>query len=290
MKRVTEDELIAYQMGELGMLDRARVRRALEKDAELAAEAEEIAATLRAFAADAAPVVSDAVVERSWERVRGGLLVLEPVKAAASGKRWFWAGTSVGAAAMAVVVVMFALHSMRVVTSPATPDGVTKNASVATASAKQWGQSLLDELHSVGLKRNARQQVNQRPGPLTTAPVDAVAEDPALAAHLDTAERVLTEVSHVDGPLPDETREQVHRLLLQNAVYRTSAEQHGDLATARVMDDLGRVLISLDAEPQQAVSRGKAADSDAFRLQMSIGGVLLDLRILHHNDAPRSTQ
>ena len=123
---------------------------------------------------------------------------------------------------------------------------------------------------------------NNRPGPLTTEPVDVVADDPALAAHLDTAERLLTEVSHTDGPLQPETREQVRRLMLSNAVYHRTAEQHGDLATAAVIDDLGRVLISLDAEP--------AHDPDALRVHMNLGGVLLDLRILHHNDSPKAGQ
>ncbi len=150
---------------------------------------------------------------------------------------------------------------------------------------------MIDELHMHKPKLPPGQQLNQRPGPLTTAPVDAVADDPALATHLDTAERVLTEVSHTDGPLSTETRDQVHRLLLNNAVYHHSAEQRGDMATAAVIDDLGRVLISLDAEPQDVEVKRGARPADAFRLQMNIGGVLLDLRILHHNDAaatPRS--
>ena len=200
-----------------------------------------------------------------------------------------------GAAAMAVVVLMLALRPVPVarpgegsaVAGLGVPvaGGVTKDAGFV-ATTKTWSASLLDELH-----RHKREQVNQRPGPLTTAPVDAVAEDPALAAHLDSAERVLTEVSHVDGPLPQETRAQVHSLLLENAVYRQSAELRGDMATAVVIDDLGRVLISLDAEPQAAAggAKGQAAaqEADAFRLQLNIGGVLLDLRILHHNDAPK---
>jgi hypothetical protein len=39
------------------------------------------------------------------------------------------------------------------------------------------------------------------------------------------------------------------------------------------------VLISLDAEPQES-----ARDADAVRLQVGIGSVLFDLRILHHNE------
>jgi len=109
--------------------------------------------------------------------------------------------------------------------------------------------------------------------------VDAIADDPAMAAHLDSAERVLTEVSHEDGPLPVEERVQVHHLLLRNAVYQRTAQERGDFAAASVMDDLGRVLISLDAEPQES-----AHDADAVRLQVRMGSVLFDLRILHHNE------
>jgi len=99
---------------------------------------------------------------------------------------------------------------------------------------------------------------------------------------------VLTEVSHTDGPLDPETREQVHGLLLSNALYHAKAEQHGDLAAASVIDDLGRVLTALDAEPEHVQRKPEAKDSDAFRLEMSVGGVLLDLRILHDN--PHSGQ
>jgi hypothetical protein len=111
-----------------------------------------------------------------------------------------------------------------------------------------------------------------------------------LALHLDAAERVLTEVSHTDGPLRPETREQVDRLLLENAMYYQSAEQHGDMETAAVIDDLGRVLTSLDAEPLDAERKHQGSDPDAFRLQMDLGGVLLDLRILHHSDSPSGAQ
>jgi hypothetical protein len=117
-------------------------------------------------------------------------------------------------------------------------------------------------------------RLNNRPGPLTTEP----SEDAGLTMHLDSAERLLTQVSHQDGPLPVETRSEVHHLLLQNAVYQQRAQERGDLATASVMDDLGRVLVSLDAAPPET-----ASSADDFRLQMNVGGVLFDLRILHHN-------
>jgi hypothetical protein len=280
MKTIREEDLIAYHLGELSRWQRMQVRRRLESDPELAAESEEIAATLRAFCCDPAPVVSEAMQERSWQRVRGSLGVLDAPQKSRRG--WVWAT----AASSAVAIVLLAM----VVTgpwSPAGPPPPVKNASNETTSPQNWSEKLLTELHRQ--KANAV-PYNNRPGPLTTAPVDAVAEDPALATHLDTAERVLTEVSHTDGPLHAETRDQVHRLLLENAVYHQSAEQHGDLATAAVIDDLGRVLTSLDAEPAGAGLKEHASNPDAFRLQVNLGGVLLDLRILHHNDSTHGGQ
>jgi len=276
MKKVTEDELIAYQMGELGRWRRWQVKRALETDAALAAEAEEIAATLRAFSADAAPALDAAVMERAWGRVRPSLSVLAPVSRGVSVRRVWAVGLGSALAGAVVVVGMLSLAVRRV---PVGGEGVANAVNGAggpTGSLTARAGALLTELQR---KTGTGRPYNNRPGPLTTVP-DAVADDPTLAAHLDTAERVLTEVSHTEGSLPLETQEQVHRLLLQNAVYHQSAESDGDMATAAVIDDLGRVLTSLDAEPQQS-----ASNDDSFRLQMSVGGVLLDLRILHHDSA-----
>ena len=274
MKTVGEEDLIAYHLGELSRWKAMRLRRRLERDPVLAAESEEIAATLRVFCCDPAPAVPDAMVERSWQRVRGSLGVLEAPPR--SKGVWAWSTVAAGAAAVILLAVVTDVPG-----SHGGPPPV-KTASNQVAAVKTWSQRLVDELHR---HKTAAAPYNNHPGPLTTAPVDAVAEDPALATHLDTAERVLTEVSHTDGPLAEDTREQVHRLLLENAVYHQSAAKHGDMATAAVIDDLGRVLISLDAEPTVHETHG-AQTPDAFRLQMDLGGVLLDLRILHHNDKP----
>jgi hypothetical protein len=273
MKPTNDEELIAYHLGELSRWRRMQMRRRLERDEELAAQSEEIAATLRAFCCDPAPVVSEAAVERSWQRVRGSLGVLETPR---RSRIWVWSTASASIVAVLLLAVVAETHS-GLVGRPLPPKTTTASDS---GSPKGWSQKLLAELNR---NKPGVQPYNNRPGPLTTAPVDAVAEDPALATHLDTAERVLTEVSHTDGPLQPETREQVHRLLLENAVYHQSAEQRGDRATAAVIDDLGRVLISLDAEPLSEEQKERERDPDAFRLQMNLGGVLLDLRILHHN-------
>jgi hypothetical protein len=110
-------------------------------------------------------------------------------------------------------------------------------------------------------------------GPLTTEPTN-----PAVANHLDAAERLLTEVNNSSGTLDDTTRQQAHSLLLQNAIYVRSARESGDLAQAAVLENFGRVLTTLDNEPPTSHSAWR------LRLEMNTSGLLLDIRILRQND------
>ncbi len=111
------------------------------------------------------------------------------------------------------------------------------------------------------------------PGPLTPHPVN-----PAVAAHLDSAERFLTEVSHTSEPLDLATRRQADALLLQNAVYVRTARNSGDLADAAVLEKLGRVLTSVDHDPEPAEPGWHV------RFEINSNGLLLDLRILRQNE------
>jgi hypothetical protein len=125
---------------------------------------------------------------------------------------------------------------------------------------------------SYTMKRQPNLAINGH-GPLTTEP-----RDPAIADHLDSAERLLTEVNNTQGPLDEITREQAHHLLLKNAVYVHSARESGDVAQAAVLENLGRVLTTLDNEPETLHSTWR------LRLEMNTSGLLLDIRILRQND------
>ncbi|MBB5065351.1 hypothetical protein [Granulicella mallensis] len=269
-----ETQLIAYHLNELSPLRARAVRRALERDPELAAESEAIAATLRAFKSHGPlPVVDEDLLERSWQSLRPSLAVLTPAKRSRS-LRWAFAA---GAGCAAMIAMVLVLWMSRSPVSRVPTAGVTAPASSPSTTASNAAvPEVIAELHQ---HHAEPRRYNNRPGPLTTEPADAIAGDSGMAAHLDSAERLLTEVSHEEGPLPLEARSQVHHLLLQNAVYQRTAQERGDFAAANVMDDLGRVLISLDAEPQAS-----ARDADAVRLQVKMGSVLFDLRILHHNE------
>jgi hypothetical protein len=129
-----------------------------------------------------------------------------------------------------------------------------------------------------GLRLHRTREVNRNfavngHGPLTTQPVD-----PAIANHLEAAERLLTEVNNSPGELDDATREQAHNLLLKNAVYVRNARDNGDLAQAAVLENFGRVLTTLDNEPSSPHSTLR------LRVEMNTSGLLLDIRILRQND------
>ncbi|MBS1814320.1 MAG: hypothetical protein JSS87_05555 [Acidobacteria bacterium] len=124
-------------------------------------------------------------------------------------------------------------------------------------------------------RHNARMQnahyAFDRPGPLTTVPVDE-------RNHLDAAERLLTEVNHTHGDLDDATLDAAHQLALSNAIYVQQAQQRGDMAEAATLEHLGRVLTDIGHQPKEN------AQTWRLRLEMNTDGLLLDIRILQQND------
>ncbi len=183
--------------------------------------------------------VPQANLDHAWQRLRGNLTTLPPQARRRFGLRWRWMWPLMGTVLGALLLVAFV--------------GV--------------------HLHR-GAERRRATLAFHKPGPLTEQPVD-----PAIANHLDSAERLLTEVNHASGPLDDSTRNQAHDLLLKNAVYVHKAHDQGDFAEASVLENLGRVLTTLDHEPL-ASDRGWH-----IRFEMNTDGLLLDIRILRQNDA-----
>lgn len=258
MKHYTEDDLIAYQMGE--SVEARAIRAHLEECSACAATAESIAETLRVFSAEPVPMRLPEEMDLSWQRLRGNLAVLDvPQK-----KRWFavWAWPAAGICTAALVVMVVLGLRVRKTDVP------TDDAPVAQQRA-----SISDALKSLVSRHSQAHPINGH-GPLTDAPND----DPQIAAHLDSAERLLTAVNHEDGPLDDATRAQAHNLLLKNAVYTQNAREHGDLSEAAVLDNLGRVLTSLDHASATPKSTWE------LRVEMNTDGLLLDLRVLRQND------
>lgn len=241
MTHFSEEDLIAYQLHESS--DEAAIQRHVERCAECAALSESIAETLRVFSSDPVP---QADLDRNWQRLRGNLSVLTPESRSFFPRFALWAGAGLAAVAL-LLVVFVGIH-------------ITRDRDHIAA--------LLPALDRVSHHNTA---INGH-GPLSTEPID-----PSVANHLDAAERLLTEVNHTSGPLDPATREQAHDLLLSNALYVRTARDHGDLAQAAVLDDLGRVLTTLDNEPSSPHSTLQ------LRLEMNTSGLLLDIRILRQN-------
>jgi hypothetical protein len=233
--------------------ERDAIRWHLEECASCEAMSDSIAETLRVFSAEPVPEVD---LEQNWQRVRGHLTVFETKPQFDWLKTgWLKAGWMWGAAGMAVAAVL-----------------------------------VIALLQGVKMRHVFAPRPNYAlngHGPLTTQPVE-----PAVAGHLDAAERLLTEVNHASGPLDDTTRSQAHALLLKNAVYVSDAHTQGDVAEAAVLENLGRVLTTIDNEPE-VVRRARsvkfneeadAAEGVGFRLEMNTSGLLLEIRILRQND------
>jgi predicted anti-sigma-YlaC factor YlaD len=242
MTHFSEEDLIAYQLHESS--DEAAIERHLEACFDCAALSDSIAETLRVFSSEPVPQPD---LDRNWQRLRGNLSVLAPPP----GRRFFprfalWSGAGLAAAAL-LIVVFVGIHLTR---------------------DRDHIAALLPAIHRVTHPNTA---INGH-GPLTTEPVD-----PTVANHLDAAERLLTEVNHTSGSLDPATRAQAHDLLLSNALYVRTARTHGDLAQAAVLDDLGRVLTTLDNESSSPHSTLQ------LRLEMNTSGLLLDIRILRQN-------
>ncbi len=242
----SEEDLIAYQLHESP--DAPAIEQHLEACSDCAAMSDSIAETLRVFSSEPVPQPN---LDRNWQRLRGNLSALAPDPRPRLFTRRLprfavWSGA--GLAAAVLLVAFLGIHLTR---------------------DREHIADLLPAIHRV---THPSASING-PGPLTTDPAD-----PAVANHLDAAERLLTEVNHTSGSLDPATRAQAHHLLLSNAVYVRTARDHEDLAQAAVLDDLGRVLLTLDNDSSSPHSTLQ------LRLEMNTSGLLLDLRILRQNN------
>ncbi len=237
MKHFSEEELIAYQLHESS--NEAAISPGIWRDAAECAElSESIAETLRVFSADPAPQPD---LERNWQRLRGNLsvLTLRNVAVAFELLRRHWAWPAVGLATAALVLLTV----------------------IRSADSIAHRRDKTQLLPSMAMDHSRRNQQDRM--------------DPAIANHLDAAERLSDRGQQLPGTLDDTTREQAHTIFCSRTQSTFSnARDSGDLAEAAVLENFGRVLTTLDNEPPTPHSTWR------LRLEMNTSGLLLDIRIL----------
>jgi len=119
-----------------------------------------------------------------------------------------------------------------------------------------------------------------RPEPEIARSPEAVRERilaAALSDHLESSERVLLEVSHLDstgGLAP--SRPRAEELLAANRLYRATAERQGQEALAGVLDDLERVLLDVARSPDRLSND----DMSRLRARVEDQELLFKVRVL----------
>lgn len=99
----------------------------------------------------------------------------------------------------------------------------------------------------------------------------------STTVQLTDAERFLTALNHLSGPLDPDTRAQAHALLLHNALYVRNARARGQFGEAIVFENLGRVLTSVEAAPPTSHAILQ------FQKDWNIAGLLLEMRLLQQD-------
>ena len=107
---------------------------------------------------------------------------------------------------------------------------------------------------------------------------DQRARTAAIADHLERSERVLLDLSNLEGSPVDVSSQQTWAadLIDANRLYRDAAAQAGDAAIAGVLDDLERTLLDIAHAPAKLTP----AELDDVRTRLEGAALLFKVRIL----------
>jgi hypothetical protein len=215
-QHLTEEQLVAHHYADDSARERAAAERHLAGCAECAGRLAGLRAFLGAVTAPEAPERSESYGSDVWNRVRAHL----PEKP--ERRPWFggallpqrWA---IGGAVVALIVAAFLFG--RFVQPPAQPGPTTAQ------------------------PQPAPNQVRER--------VLLV----ALGDHLERTQMVLIELANAPtqgGPMDISAEQQrAEDLVDSNRLYRQTAQQVGDAATARLLEELERTLLDIAHSPSQ---------------------------------------
>jgi len=109
----------------------------------------------------------------------------------------------------------------------------------------------------------------------------------AIIDHLERSERVLLDLSNVDGPDLDVSVEQAWAadLVDTNRLMRDAAVQAGETTTASVLDDLERSLLDIVHAP----SKLTPSELDEVRARLDAAALLFKVRVLSNELRERET-
>lgn len=111
----------------------------------------------------------------------------------------------------------------------------------------------------------------------------------AVGDHLERSQTALVELVNVaNGPRVDISSEQARArdLVVENRLYRQTAEETGDAAVAAVLDDLERVLVEVANSPSDLPK----ADFEKVRQRIDAQGIIFKVHVLGQRVRDRETR
>lgn len=104
----------------------------------------------------------------------------------------------------------------------------------------------------------------------------------AVADYLERSQSVLMELANADSSRPldiSRDQERAHDLILENRLYRQTAENDGQAGIANLLDDLERVLLDIEHSPPMIPPEGLKA----LRRKLGDDGILFKMRVVGAN-------
>lgn len=111
----------------------------------------------------------------------------------------------------------------------------------------------------------------------------------AVGDHLERSQMALVElVNATNGPRVDISSEQARArdLVVENRLYRQTAEETGDAGVVTVLDDLERVLVEVANSPSEM----PRADFEKVRQRIEAQGIIFKIRVLGERVRDRETR
>lgn len=236
MRHWNEAELLEYHYGESAEKD--AIAQHLRECGECAKSYAAMERDLAEINAPVTPLRGEEYGREVWDSIRGSLRDYPEKKRAWSG--WLagsqWRGFAVAAACLVVIAAAF-------------------------FGGRWWEhRTVYAPTVANGVSPEAKQRV-----------VLVVMGD-----HLDRSERLLVELKHAEPDTEAPMQAEARELLSANRLYRTSAQQAGDVVLAGALDRLERVLVEVANEP----SGLSQARLDELQKEMNTDGLLFEVRVL----------